>query len=134
MDESNDIWSERDKHYGIVDQPAMLRAELQATGADYGANSYTTKAQADRLARSLGLGPGKLFLDIGSGAGWPGIYLADSTDATVVLTDIPLEGLRAASRRLGHDDVDGHAVGASGGALPFRDATFDAVTSSDVFC
>jgi cyclopropane fatty-acyl-phospholipid synthase-like methyltransferase len=134
MDEPYDIIAAREQHYRIVDEPALRRAETQATGADYGATSYTTKAQADRLAGSLCLGPGKLLLDIGSGAGWPGIYVAGSTDATAVLTDIPLEGLRVARRRLRHDDVDGHVVAASGSALPFRDDTFDAITSSDVFC
>lgn len=134
MDETYDAVAERNRRYRVVDEPAMRRAELRATGGDYGASSYTTMAQADQLARFLGLAPGKLALDIGSGSGWPGIYMAASTGATVVLTDIPMEGLRVASRRLRTDQVDGHVVAASGVALPFRDAAFDAVTSSDVFC
>ncbi len=74
------------------------------------------------------------MLDIGSGAGWPAIYLAATTGARVVLTDIPLEGLTIAARRLRDDDVDGAVVAATGTALPFRDHAFDAVTSSDVLC
>ena len=120
--------------YRIVEDPVMRQVEQRVIGTDYGASSYTTRAQADRLARILGLAPGKRFLDIGSGSGWPGIYLAASTGAEVVLTDIPEEGLEVAARRLTRDGVPGYVVGAAGGALPFRDGTFDAVTSSDAFC
>jgi len=73
-------------------------------------------------------------LDVGSGAGWPGIYLAAVTGARVVLSDIPWEGLRVAARRLTGDGVAGHVVAASAGVLPFRDESFDAATSSDVLC
>jgi cyclopropane fatty-acyl-phospholipid synthase-like methyltransferase len=103
-------------------------------GCDYGATSYATRAQADRLARHLALGPCVLVLDLGSGAGWPGIYLAATTGARVILTDIPMEGLSVASRRIHEDDVSAGVVAAAGDSLPFPDRTFDAVTSSDVFC
>ena len=112
----------------------MRRAEIRVIGSDYGATSYTTRAQADLMARLLELGPGKLLLDIGSGAGWPAIYLGDATGSRVVLTDSPFEGLRVASRRIRHDGVEGSVLAASGDSLPFRDHTFDAATSSDVFC
>ncbi len=75
-----------------------------------------------------------MLLDVGAGAGWPGIYLASSTGCEVVLTDIPLEGLQVATRRVRRDGVTGYAAGASGDALPFGDSVFDAVTSSDVLC
>jgi SAM-dependent methyltransferase len=68
--------------------------------------------------------PGGLLLDVGSGAGWPGIYMAAVTGARVVLSDIPWEGLRVATRRLTGDGVAGHVVAASAGALPFRDESF----------
>ena len=64
----------------------------------YGANGYTTAAQANLLAQRLDLGPGKRLLDVGSGRGWPGLYLAASTGCTVVLTDLLL--LAVARRRL----------------------------------
>jgi cyclopropane fatty-acyl-phospholipid synthase-like methyltransferase len=90
----------RNQRYRLVEEPAMRSAEMRVVGSDYGATSYTTRAQADRMARLLELGPGRLLLDVGSGAGWPGIYLADSTGSGVVLTDIPFEGLRVAARRV----------------------------------
>ncbi|MEA1903739.1 MAG: class I SAM-dependent methyltransferase [Actinomycetota bacterium] len=129
-----DQTNEFNEHYRIVNHPAMRRVERRVIGCEYGATSYTTRGQAADLARRLELEPGKLLLDVGSGAGWPGIYLARSTGCRVVLTDVPLEGLRVASRRLEEDRVSGSVVVASGDVLPLRDGVFDAATSSDVFC
>jgi ubiquinone/menaquinone biosynthesis C-methylase UbiE len=134
MNEVADAMAARKERYRIVEQAAMRRAESRVIGCDYGATSYTTRAQADDMAHHLALAPGRLLLDVGSGAGWPGVYLAAVTGARVVLSDIPWEGLRVASRRLIGDGVAGHVVAGSADALPFRDATFDAATSSDVLC
>jgi len=112
----------------------MRRAEIRVIGSDYGATSYTTRAQADRLAGLLELGRRKLLLDVGSGTGWPGIYVARSTGCRVVLTDFPLEGLRIAARRMQDEGVEGGVVAAFGDSLPLRDHAFDAATSSDVLC
>lgn len=122
------------ERYRSIGEPAMRRAEERVIGADYGATSYTTSTQADRLADLLQLRPGRILLDIGSGAGWPGIYLARSTGSQVVLTDQPLEGLRAAAKRMRLEEVDGHVVGAGGSLLPLRDNVVDSATSSDVLC
>jgi cyclopropane fatty-acyl-phospholipid synthase-like methyltransferase len=117
-----DEMAARNERYRVVEQGAMRRAEARVSGCDYGATSYTTRAQADDMARRLALAPrGGLLLDVGSGAGWPGIYMAAVTGARVVLSDIPWEGLRVATRRLTGDGVAGHVVAASAGALPFRD-------------
>lgn len=134
-DDSYEFTLQFDERYSVVEHAAIRRAEVGVIGCDYGATSYTTRAQADQLAGKLRLGPGKLLLELGSGAGWPGIYLAASTGCRVVLSDLPLEGLRVAARRMARDSVDGvAAVAASGTKLPLRDEVFDAVTSSDVFC
>lgn len=133
-DDEVDLRAEFNLHYSMVSAPAMCRAERTVIGADYGATSYTTLEQADRLARVLDLGPGRHLLDVGSGSGWPGIYLASSTGCRVTLTDIPIEGLRVAFRRVADDSAEGTVVAASGELLPFRDAVFDAATSSDALC
>ncbi len=112
----------------------MRRAEVGVTGCDYGATSFTTRHQAGQLADLLELKPGDLLLDIGSGAGWPGIYLSRSTGCRVVLTDPSFDGLRVASRRILAENVSGVAVASSGDTLPFQDEVFDAVTHSDVLC
>lgn len=134
MGEYPGLHSEFRERYLIVTHPAMLRAERRVLGSDYGASSYTTIDQADDLARRLSLVPGKVLLDLGSGPGWPGSYLASSTGCTAVLTDPTLEGMAVAAERSRRDELDTTTVVATGTALPFKDSAFDAATSSDVFC
>ena len=75
---------------------AVRQIEQAVIGGDWGANGYTTIRQADHLAAILRLAPGQWVLDLGAGHGWPGLYLALRTGCQVVLTDVPLEGLRLA--------------------------------------
>ena len=131
---STELRDEFDAFYRLADEPVMRRIESAVTGSDFGASSYTTRAQADRLAALLGLEPGKRLLDLGSGAGWPGLYLAKSSGCGVVLVDLPPEGLRRAERRRRAEGVGIGVVAAPAGSLPLRDAAFDAATSSDAFC
>jgi hypothetical protein len=58
-------------------------------------------AQADTLASGLGLSAGDRLLDLGTGRGWPGLYLAARTGCRVVLADLPLDGLRVAAVHAG---------------------------------
>jgi cyclopropane fatty-acyl-phospholipid synthase-like methyltransferase len=105
-------------------------------GAVWGANGYTTVAQADELGRRLRLGPGSRLLDVGTGRGWPGLYLAKRTGCSFVGTDMPLEGLALAARRACQEGIDDRAqlVAAAGGAQPFRAGSFDAIVLTDVLC
>lgn len=116
--------------------PVLDTIEQAVIGAVYGANGYTTRAQADLIGRKLDLGPGDLLLDIGSGCGWPGLYLARTTGCRVVATDVPVEGLRRAVARIERDGLTGRATVAAstGQAPPFPSGTFDAVCSTDVLC
>lgn len=110
--------------------------EQRVIGGDWGANGYTTIAQADGLAVRLGLRHGDGVLDVGAGRGWPGLYLATSTGCSVVLADVPLEGLTVAAARIRAEHLDERAwcVNASARDLPFRAAVFDAVVHTDVLC
>ena len=132
--EPGDLIEDFDAYYRIVDEPVMRRIEREVTESDYGASSYTTLGQADRLASLLDLAPEKHLLDFGSGAGWPGIHLARSTGCGLILTDLPQEGLRRAHRRMWHEGVRGAVIAASGAQLPLRDEALDAATCSDVLC
>jgi hypothetical protein len=75
--------------------PSLLAGQIERRiiGGDWGANGFTTMAQADTLARELGLSAADRLLDLGTGRGWPGLYLAAKTGCRVVLADPPLEGL-----------------------------------------
>ncbi len=132
--EPGNLIEDFDAYYRIVDEPVMRRVEREVTDSDYGASSYTTLGQADRLASLLDLAPEKDLLDFGSGAGWPGIHIARSTGCGLVLTDLSQEGLRRAHRRIRHEGIRGAVIAASGAQLPLRDEVLDAATSSDVLC
>jgi cyclopropane fatty-acyl-phospholipid synthase-like methyltransferase len=122
--------------YRLCCSAVRLDIETQALGADYGSTGYTTRAQADELARHLQLRPGDRLADIGSGSGWPGLYLARQTGCHVIGTDLPLDGLQRARERSITDGLDGRAsyVMATGRNQPFRAGAFDAVVHTDVLC
>jgi ubiquinone/menaquinone biosynthesis C-methylase UbiE len=124
------------QQYELVLSDVMLAMERDSCGSDYGGTSWTTKAEADRVGRLLDLAPGDQLLDIGSGAGWPGLYLARTSGCDVALTDLPLPGLQIAAKRAVADQLAGGCwtAVADAGALPFRDAWFDAISHSDVLC
>jgi SAM-dependent methyltransferase len=118
--------------------PSRLASQIErrVIGGDWGANGYTTKTQADTLADKLGLSAADRLLDLGSGRGWPGLYLAARTGCRVVLTDLPLEGLRVAAHRAASEGLAERVgvVAAAASGLPFRANSVDAVIHTDVLC
>jgi ubiquinone/menaquinone biosynthesis C-methylase UbiE len=120
------------------DTPSLLvrQIERRVIGGDWGANGYTTMTQADTLATELDLSAGDRLLDLGTGRGWPGLYLAARTGCRVVLVDLPLEGLRVAADRATADGLAARTgvVAAAASGLPFRAGSFDAVIHTDVLC
>jgi SAM-dependent methyltransferase len=115
---------------------AMRDLERSVYGCDYGGNGGTTRVEAERIARLLELHPGAKLLDVGAGSGWPGLYLAQLTGCDVVMVDLPLAALRIARERAAADGLVERcgAIVADGAALPFRDASFDALNHSEVLC
>jgi cyclopropane fatty-acyl-phospholipid synthase-like methyltransferase len=115
---------------------AILSVERRVCGCDYGGNSWTTRDEARRMAELLGLEPGVRLLDVGAGAGWPGLYMAKETGCEAMLVDLPLTGLQIATDRAAKDGISercGFAV-ADGTQMPFPNASFDAVSHSDILC
>lgn len=112
------------------------RVEQEVIGAVWGANGYTTVDEADELGRRLHLVPGGRLLDVGTGRGWPGLYLARQSGCALVGTDMPVEGLAQAAERARSERIDGRVslVAAAGGAQPFRPRSFDAIVLTDVLC
>jgi len=123
-----------------MDCPAAIEAEMEVLGSDFRANGYTTRAQADTLGELLSLSSGDLLVDLGSGCGWPGLYLAAKHDCRVLSVDPVVEGSRVAARRAVDDGlalptVDrAWSVVGLGERLPIRSATVDAVVHTDVLC
>jgi methylase of polypeptide subunit release factors len=124
------------ERYAITTGDANDRVEQSVIGAVWGANGYTTVAQADELARQLDLAPGRLLLDVGTGRGWPGLYLAARTGCAMVGTDMPVGALATAGRRARAENIQARValVAAGGAEQPFRRGSFDAIVLTDVLC
>jgi 2-polyprenyl-3-methyl-5-hydroxy-6-metoxy-1,4-benzoquinol methylase len=131
--EARELFAEK---YGVGRGEANLRIERAVIGGDWGANGYTTMAQADELGAHLELAPGKTLLDVGAGRGWPGLYLAATSGCDVVLSDLPHEGLVLARRRAAAEGMTMRVryLVASASHLPLRAGGVDAVVASDVLC
>ena len=124
------------RDYELGRSAAVRDLERSVQGCDYGATSWTTRREAGRIAELLALRPAVRLLDVGAGAGWPGLYLAQLTGCNVVLADLPLVGLQVALERAAADGFEERcrAVVADGAALPFAASSFDALSHSDVLC
>ncbi|MEE9576397.1 MAG: methyltransferase domain-containing protein [Gemmatimonadota bacterium] len=124
------------RRYARPQSEAELNVELEVFGAYIGTDGYTTVPEADALMERLELRRGARLLELGSGRGWPGVYVTSRSGCQVVLTDVPVaapaESLSNA-RRGGIGDRSA-AAAADGSALPFHPNVFDAVVHSDVFC
>jgi SAM-dependent methyltransferase len=116
--------------------PVMQAIECRICGCAYGATSWATRDEADRIAAALALGPGIELLDLGAGSGWPALYLAARSGCNATLTDVPVIGLEIARKRAARDGIAARcrAVAADAAALPFGDARFDVINQSDVLC
>ena len=93
-------------------------------------------AQADELHDHLALTSSSRLLDVGTGRGWPGLYIAQRAGCSVVGTDLPLAALKKAAARARREALDDRAamVVASGATLPFPSQTFDGIVHTDVLC
>lgn len=123
------------ERYAAGRNEAVRDLERAVIGCDHGANGYTTSTQARDMADLLDLGKGDLLLDVGSGRGWPGLFISQLSGCRVVLSDLTLDGLREASARASDDGtaLEG-AVVVSAKHPPFRPRSFHGIVHSDVFC
>lgn len=134
--ELNELTCRLAKSAELARSGAMRDLERGVCGCDYGSTSGTTRREAEQIARLLELGPGVKLLDAGSGSGWPGLYFAQLTGCDIVLVDIPLAAVRIARERGVADGISGRCevIVADAAALPLREASFDALSHSDLLC
>jgi hypothetical protein len=122
------------EYYLATDNEAVRELERRTLGVAYGGNGYTDIHQVERLVRLLGLGGGERVLELGSGAGWPGLYIAQESGSRVVISDVPWEGVSWGLRHGRARSLPVDAVACLGTEIPFKDRSFDGVTHSDVLC
>ena len=117
-------------------QRLKLDIEREVMGSDYGATSYTTRAEAERIGQLLGLRPGIRLLDVGAGSGWPGLFLARTTGCQTTSIDKPSSDLEAAVMRVARDWLKKRCmvIAGDGKLLPFASGSFDAICHCDVLC
>ena len=122
--------------YARTITPVMQEIEREVCGCDYGGNSWTTLEQADQLNYLLRLGADTEFIDLGSGTGWPSLYLAKKSGCHATLVDLPENSIRIARKRSQEDGISDRvtALVADAAVLPLGDACFNAISHSDLLC
>ena len=108
-----------------------LYAEAFGGEALSGADPYSfiAKSELAWLVAAAGLGPGRIFLDLGCGRGGPGAAAAADSGARLVGVDFSIVGVHAAQLRT--VTAAGYVAG-DARVLPFGAGSFEAVLSIDV--
>jgi SAM-dependent methyltransferase len=75
---------------------AVFADEYPAEVAPY---SFTSRTELARIAREVTVGPGDLLVDVGSGRGGPGLWVAAATGASYLAVDIAAAGLAEVQAR-----------------------------------
>ena len=122
------------EYYTATDNGVLRELERRTLGAAYGGNGYTDVHQVERLVGLLGVAEGDRVLELGSGAGWPGLLIARETGCQMILSDVPWEGVAWGRSRGRAEGTSVDAVACLGTEIPFKDASFEGVTHSDVLC
>ena len=115
---------------------ANLYGEIrrEAFGKDIGQNSWHTAGEQDRFLTWLELSLGQRLLDVACGAGGPALRIATITGCSVAGVDVheqAVETARALARQRGVAERSEFQAADANGRLPFKDATFDAITCID---
>ena len=78
--------------YQLSTHDVFRKIEQHACGCCYGGNSWTTKEQAEYIGQKLDLSSKSSLIDLGAGAGWPGLYLSSMSGCSLTLVDLPETG------------------------------------------
>lgn len=119
-----------------IDSPAnrLIRQDVWSPGDDLGQQSFATVRYFDDLSARLALDADTRVLDVGSGTGGPAIHIAAATGCRMTGVEITEVGVEVSRRLLDEAGLGDRVafVQGDGMAMPFEDASFDAVISMNV--
>lgn len=120
--------------YGEFDRSVLAEIRRETYSEDVGQFSWTTADELRKFFARLQLNADCHVLDVACGSGGPALFLADTVGCRVTGVDINESGIgnarrlaeaRGVGERVQFKQVD------AGGALPFEDSFFDAISSID---
>jgi SAM-dependent methyltransferase len=122
--------------YGNYGDEVYREVRLETYGEDLGQTSWATTEESNQIPQLLNLTPDAYVLEVGCGSGRYALKVAEMIGCRVLGVDINAAGIAtanqlAASRNTLHVGFEVCDVSQK---LPFPDATFDAVFSTDVLC
>jgi SAM-dependent methyltransferase len=126
-----------DNTYGNFEAGVLARVRARTYGTDIGQSGWVTADEFATFADWLGLTAGQRALDVACGSGGPALHLARLTGCRIDGVDINAGGIAAATRQaeaLGWADRATFTIVDANDDLPFADATFDAIISTDAMC
>lgn len=126
-----------DSTYGHFHADVLALVRAATYGTDIGQTGWSTVEEYAGFVEWLGLDASHHVLDVGCGSGGPVLHVARLTGARVTGIDINADGITTATRRAEDaglaDRAAFHVVDADA-ALPFDEATIDAIISLDAMC
>ncbi len=123
-----------DSTYSHFTRQVLETIREETFGQDIGQNSWTTVDEYDRFLSWLDLRPEHHVLEIASGSGGPGLYVAKRTGCSVTGIDANEAGVATATQSAADSnqaDRVTFTVANANSRLPFDDDSFDAILCID---
>jgi ubiquinone/menaquinone biosynthesis C-methylase UbiE len=123
--------------YGDFASTAEEAVRRETYGVDMGQTSWLTSDEWLRFADRLRIDASTNVLEVGSGSGGPAVYLAKARGCRLTGVDVNEHGVTNANALAASHGIADRAkfqtIDASR-PLPFGDAQFDVITSTDAMC
>jgi SAM-dependent methyltransferase len=134
VDEDPAVAEHYSTQYGQFAADVHASVRRSAFGQDIGQNSWLTVDELDRFAAWLGVGASSRLLDVACGSGGPALYLVRVTGCCVTGVELYEEAVSTATATAHQAGLETRARFVQADArraLPFEDATFDAILCVD---